>query len=86
YTDLLLHDLGEKNDDVLVDGKAKGSQWRTFALWGLRFRARFLHDERAGSIEEVMSFHGGEAAERSDRFKKLPKADQQRLIAFLQSL
>lgn len=86
YTDLLLHDLGRRLDNGLIDGLAQGRHWRTPPLWGFRFRERYLHDERAASVHEVQRLHGGEAAQVSARFLALPAAKQAQVVAFLRSL
>ena len=55
YTDLLLHDMGEKLADVSLD-KVTNKEWKTPALWGIGLakevnpRATFLHDGRADTI------------------------------------
>ena len=62
YSDLLLHDMGRALDDRVVQGSARGAEWRTAPLWGLSSRPRYLHDGRADSIEAAIVAHGGEAA------------------------
>ncbi len=86
YTDMLVHDLGTAVSDGLYDGKAGPTEWRTPALWGLRHRKKYLHDERAASLDTVLAFHGGEAAETAGRYRKLGKRDAADLKAFLDSL
>jgi CxxC motif-containing protein (DUF1111 family) len=86
YTDLLLHDLGPALDNHLVDGLASGRQWRTAPLWGFRTRQRYLHDDRAASVDEVQTNHQGEAAKVSARYFALAKADRELILAFLRSL
>lgn len=92
YTDLLLHDMGPELADICF-GLALPSEFRTEPLMGLRFseqieegEPRFLHDGRAGSIEEAIRLHGGEGASSRDKFDQLSKADRARLLAFLRSL
>lgn len=93
FTDLLLHDMGRDLADKRSEFSAKGSEWRTTALWGLGYSRRlagghtiFLHDGRARSVEEAILWHGGEAAVSRNLFKNLPKAQRQALLAFLDSL
>ena len=92
-TDLLLHDMGKDLADDRAEFSAKGSEWRTSALWGLGYsdrlakgKAVFLHDGRARSIEEAILWHGGESANSTKRFKNLSKAQRSDLLAFLDSL
>lgn len=47
---------------------------------------RFLHDGRARDLEEAVLWHGGEAAPAQERYTRLPLADRQALLAFLNSL
>ena len=86
YSDLLLHDLGPSLDDGLVQGVAKGRDWRTTPLWGLSRRARYLHDGRAKSLRAAVLAHGGEAQAAVLRFRSLSPVDQETLLAFLSSL
>jgi CxxC motif-containing protein (DUF1111 family) len=86
YSDLLIHDLGTDLDDGVVQGRARGRDWRTAPLWGLGSRSRFLHDGRARSIRAAILSHGGEAARTGERFRALTPEDRAALLAFLASL
>ena len=92
YTDLLLHDMGPELADICF-GLASPAEFRTEPLMGLRLsedieegEPRFLHDGRAGTIEEAIRLHGGEAAASRDRFAALSKKDRKALLEFLRSL
>ncbi|MBK1680883.1 di-heme oxidoredictase family protein [Rhodocyclus tenuis] len=91
YTDLLLHDMGPGLSGR-PDGEAGAQEWRTAPLWGIGLTERsnhhthFLHDQRARSLQEAVLWHDGEAAVAQQRFVKLPRADRQALIRFLESL
>ena len=92
YTDLLLHDMGPGLADGRPDGLASGSEWRTAPLWGIGLvkavngHTRFLHDGRARNLSEAILWHGGEARDAMQRFRKLPRERRRDLIAFLESL
>lgn len=92
YTDMLLHDMGERLDDHRPEFLATGREWRTAPLWGLGRRVEisgveaFLHDGRARTPEEAIYWHDGEAAASRRRFELLGDADAQALLAFLDSL
>ncbi|MCO4760657.1 MAG: c-type cytochrome [Myxococcales bacterium] len=86
YTDLLIHDMGPGLDSGLKDGVATGAQWRTAPLWGLRHRARYLHDERAPTIDAALAMHQGEATAPATAYRQLNKADKAALLGFLRSL
>ena len=92
YTDLLLHDIGEDLADNRPDFEAGGREWRTAPLWGVGLaqvvnpNARFLHDGRAATLEEAVLWHGGEAEESREHFRKLPAEERAALLAFLKAL
>jgi CxxC motif-containing protein (DUF1111 family) len=86
YSDLLLHDLGPGLADHIVQGDASGSEFRTAPLWGVAQSAPYLHDGRAATLAEAIAAHGGEADAARNTFITLGEADQQALVAFLDSL
>lgn len=92
FTDLLLHDMGEGLADGRPDFEADGREWRTAPLWGLGLmhtvngHELLLHDGRARGPAEAILWHGGEAEAARERFRALPKADREALLAFLHSL
>ncbi|PIE50938.1 MAG: thiol oxidoreductase [Flavobacteriales bacterium] len=93
YTDLLLHDMGSALDDNYTEGRARSFEWRTPPLWGLGLSKDsqggeyfLLHDGRAKSIQEAISFHGGEAAQARNNYNNLSDSDKEALITFLESL
>jgi CxxC motif-containing protein (DUF1111 family) len=92
YSDLLLHDMGDALADGRPDGSADGREWRTTPLWGLRVMRDFLggdafllHDGRATSVEEAISFHGGEGEGSRLAFEVLSAQDQAALLDFVES-
>jgi len=89
----LLHDMGLDLDDGYTEGLALTSEWRTPPLWGIGLqqnfqggRAFFLHDGRAESLRESITYHGGEGAASRSAFDALSAVDQERLLRFLRSL
>jgi CxxC motif-containing protein (DUF1111 family) len=86
YTDLLLHDMGPELADNCQGLIATPSEFRTEPLMGLRLARRYLHDGRAGSIEQAVELHGGEAARSRDAFRALSASDRTALIRFLGTL
>src|SRR6185369_14345229 len=60
YTDLLLHDMGDRLTDARPDFLAEGIEWRTPALWGIGLTqtvlpaATFMHDGRARTLPEAI--------------------------------
>jgi CxxC motif-containing protein (DUF1111 family) len=61
-------------------------EWRTPPLWGVRDSAPYMHDGRAGTLEQAIAFHGGEAQLSANRFFRLSHEDKSRVLAFLRSL
>jgi cytochrome c553 len=114
YGDLKRHDMGRlladpfptlPNDASLaplqINGKPAAiqpSEFLTPELWGVGSTPPYLHDDRAGTIDEAILLHGedtppamgqpgrSEAQESRDAYKKLSPEDQKALVAFLKSL
>lgn len=93
YTDLLLHDMGAELDDSYTENMALTSEWRTTPLWGLGLQENsqggqmfLLHDGRAGTFEEAIEYHGGEAAASRTNFRNLSPGEKMQVIKFLESL
>lgn len=92
FSDLLLHDMGEKLADGRADFDASGNEWRTTPLWGIGLQqivnrhTRLLHDGRARDVTEAILWHGGEAEKSQQAFLRMPKADREALLAFINSM
>ena len=92
YSDFLLHDMGESLSDGVSEFLALGSEWRTPPLWGIGLtnivsdEYGYLHDGRARTIEEAILWHGGEAKEIIQNYKKLKKNEVNQLLSFINSL
>lgn len=86
FSDLLLHDMGPEMDEGVTMRQARGSEFRTAPLWGLRLRSRFLHDGRATTYDEAILAHGGEGAIIRDRYLSLQDEDKAKIRTFLSRL
>jgi len=86
FSDFLLHDIGTGDGIVQVGPQDTANKLRTVPLWGLRTKARFMHDLKSLSLENAISRHDGEAHDPARRFKQLSPEDRDALITFLQSL
>ncbi len=86
YSDLLLHDMGPGLDEQVTMRQAKGRDFRTAPLWGIRLRERFLHDGRASSIDEAIQAHGGEAQIIRERYMSLSKSHRHAVRKFLRRI
>lgn len=85
YTDLLLHDMGPALADI-CNGEAAQAEFRTEPLMGVRFSSTFLHDGRAGTIEQAIRLHGGEGSRARDKFNRLSSRGRDAVLRFVKSL
>jgi CxxC motif-containing protein (DUF1111 family) len=87
--------MGPGLADDILQGGARGDEFRTAPLWGLGQRIFFLHDGRTNDLEEAIGAHasGGnsrfgpsEANAVINNYNRLSNSDQQDLLNFLRSL
>ena len=45
-----------------------------------------MHDGRARNVMEAILWHGGEASAARDTFAKMPKADRDALIKYVEAI
>ncbi len=86
YSDLLLHAMGPDLADGIVQGTARGGEWRTAPLWGLGRKKFFLHDGRARTIDAAILAHHGQSEPVTRSYMQLPGRDRAALLEFLGSL
>jgi CxxC motif-containing protein (DUF1111 family) len=86
YGDYLLHNVGTGDGIVQAGPADTANKLRTAPLWGLRIKARFMHDNASATLSDAIQRHGGEAQNVIVMFNGLTAAQQQQLITFLQSL
>ncbi len=95
YSDLLLHGMGPGLADDIVQGNARGDEFRTAPLWGLGQRLFFLHDGRTSDLKEAILAHRSNASSRFpaseanqvvNRYLGLGESQKQDLLNFLRSL
>jgi len=86
FSDFLLHDIGTGDGIVQVGPQDTANKLRTAPLWGVRTKARFMHDLGSLSLESAIARHEGEAREPAKRFKELNHEDREALITFLKTL
>ncbi|MBX7193369.1 MAG: c-type cytochrome [Sandaracinaceae bacterium] len=86
FSDLLIHDMGPELADGLPFGLATGSEFRTQPLWGIAATGPYLHDGRAGTIDEAIRMHAGEAEISRDAYLALSDDERSSVIEFLLSL
>jgi CxxC motif-containing protein (DUF1111 family) len=86
FSDFLLHDVGTGDGIVQNGPSSTRNKLRTAPLWGLRARARFMHDAASLTLNEAILRHGREAASVTTRYRRLSSSDRDQLLAFLGSL
>ena len=95
FSDLLLHNMGPELADNILQGNARGDEFRTAPLWGLGQRKFFLHDGRTTDLREAIMAHrsignlqfgSSEANLVIQIFDSLGGADTQDVFNFLRSL
>src|ERR1700735_3661918 len=86
FSDFLLHDIGTGDGIVQVGPQDTANKLRTAPLWGLRTKARFMHDLGSLSLENAISRHDGEARDPAIRFRELSPEEKEALITFLKTL
>jgi CxxC motif-containing protein (DUF1111 family) len=89
YSDFALHKMGIDLQDGIVQGAAKGNQFRTAPLWGLGQRLFFLHDGRTTSLIQAIQAHSSNGSEANKvilNYNRLKASQKQDLLNFLRSL
>jgi CxxC motif-containing protein (DUF1111 family) len=95
FSDVALHAMGPGLADDILQGAARGDEFRTSPLWGLGKRIFFLHDGRTSDLLEAIRAHRSdgnsqfgpsEANAVVDKFNRLDEGDKQDLLNFLRSL
>jgi CxxC motif-containing protein (DUF1111 family) len=89
YSDFLLHDIGTGDGIPILPGAEFArttNMIRTAPLWAFRTRNRLMHDGLSFTKQEAIRRHTGQAEAVTQRYDELPPADQQKLLAFLDSL
>lgn len=84
FGDYLLHNVG--TGDGIAQAGAPANVIRTAPLWGLRAKARFLHDGRVFDIPSAIRAHSVEAKASEKKYRGLSFGEKQNLLTFLLSL
>lgn len=86
YSDLRRHNMGDDLAESRGHLGVPRHLWLTPPLWGISSTGPYLHDGRAGDIEQAILAHGGEARPARDAYAKLSVHDTAPLRMFLLSL
>ena len=86
YSDFMLHDVGT-GDGIIQNGPTSTRfKMRTPPLWGLRTRARFMHDLFNTTRHNAILRHTNEAEPVIQNYINLSSTQQQQIQTFLNSL
>ena len=86
FSDFLLHNVGTGDGVVQNGGQATANKMRTAPLWGVRTRARLMHDGESVLRNDAILRHGGEATGVINNYRSLSTTQKNQLITFLNSL
>jgi CxxC motif-containing protein (DUF1111 family) len=86
YSDFMLHDVGTGDFIIQNGGSGTFSKLRTPPLWGLRTRARLMHDGEDITRNNAILRHTNEAEPVIQNYINLSTTQKNQLIAFLNSL
>jgi CxxC motif-containing protein (DUF1111 family) len=86
YGDFLLHNVGTGDRIVQNGGASTANKLRTPPLWGLRTRARIMHDLANGTRNGAILRHAGEANPVIISYINLNTIQKNQLLTFLDSL
>ncbi|HKS55966.1 MAG TPA: di-heme oxidoredictase family protein [Steroidobacteraceae bacterium] len=95
FSDLALHAMGPGLADNVLQGGARGDEFRTAPLWGLGQRIFFLHDGRTSDLRAAIAAHRSngnsqfgpsEANTSVNVYNALGAGNKQDVLNFLRSL
>jgi CxxC motif-containing protein (DUF1111 family) len=86
FSDLLLHNVGTGDGIVQNGGQSTANKLRTPPLWGVRTRARLMHDGESLTRTDAILRHAGEATFVINNFRALSVTQRNQIATFLNSL
>ncbi len=86
FSDFLLHNVGTGDGVVQNGGPATRNLLRTPPLWGVRTRARLMHDGNSMTRNDAILRHAGQATAAANAYRNLSAAQKAQLVTFLNSL
>lgn len=84
FSDYLLHDVG--TGDGIIQGDARGNEFRTPPLWGISESGPYLHDGSAATITDAINRHANQGAAAREAFQQLRYPELRALLDFLDSI
>jgi len=86
YSDFMLHDVGTGDGIIQNGGNATRNKVRTPPLWGLRTKARLMHDLFNTTRHNTILRHTNEAEPVIQNYINLSVTQQNQILTFLNSL
>jgi CxxC motif-containing protein (DUF1111 family) len=86
FGDFLLHDVGTGDGIVQNGGQSTRNRLRTPPLWGVRTRARLMHDGESLTFNDAILRHAGQAAGAANKYRSFTATQKRQLVEFLKSL
>lgn len=86
YSDLRRHSMGDELRDPRGYRGVPAEQFLTPPLWGIFATGPYLHDGRAGTLDQAIRMHGGEATASKVAYQNLSLEEGGALRLFLQGL
>ena len=95
YSDLMVHHMGSRLADDIIQGQAGPDEFRTTPLWGVGQRIFFFQDGRTSDLLQVIKDHASpanaayQASEANGvvrKFRSLSVPQRQAILDFLRSL
>jgi CxxC motif-containing protein (DUF1111 family) len=86
YSDFLMHDVGTGDFIIQNGGVGTFTMVRTPPLWGLRTRARMMHDGENLTRNFSILRHSNQATSVINNYRSLSTNQKNQLVAFLNSL
>jgi CxxC motif-containing protein (DUF1111 family) len=83
FSDLMVHHMGAKLADNIIQGNAGPDEFRTTPLWGVGQRIFFIHDGRTKDLLVAILDHASEAtpADPEHRVPAYPASEANGVIA-----
>jgi len=95
FSDVMVHHMGPRLADDVIQGEAGPDEFRTTPLWGVGQRIFFMHDGRTADLQEAIQLHASDGDRRFPpseangvirNFRQLSTTDKQAILDFLRSL
>ena len=80
FSDLLLHDMGGRLADNIIQGNAGPDMFRTTPLWGIGQRLFFIHDGRSTTLDDAILQHYSDPTAANGRTPAYPASEANQVV------